>query len=145
MANYENNWFWDPTLSGIGILEIGVLDSKNLKWNTLLVKSIFFCHFETSYCNYHMKSCSSGHESLDLNAFKTFAFCFLKRRCTQFSCISPRYNDNTSAAFINFHLAQVKAKKPLKDDLQETFDKRIKTNVLTKVRNHEFFREFSWN
>lgn len=92
-----------------------------------------------------MKSCSSGHESLDLNAFKTFAFCFLKSRCTHLFCISPRYLGNTSAAFINFHLAQVRAKKPLKDNLQETFDKRIKTNVLTKARNQEFFRKFSWN
>ena len=66
------------------------INFKTLKLSTLLFYSIFFFHFKPFYNHFHSKFCFPGPESLDLNAFKTFAFFFLKLMHPYFFCISPR-------------------------------------------------------
>ena len=91
LTKYRNNWFWDPSLSDV-VLDQGacVLVLKNLKWSTLLVYGTLFCHFKPFYRHDHSKCHFPGPGRLDLNAFKTFVFCFLKIRCAHvFSVLAP--------------------------------------------------------
>ena len=76
-------------LSMVYLTRSRCISFEKSKISTLLVCIIFFWHFKTFYRHHHSKCCLPRPRCLDLNAFKTFAFCFLKSRCAHIFSVLP--------------------------------------------------------